>query len=197
MPHTHRDPSAPSESPGTRLLPIGIRATGPTDDLIMEVLPSLSANPAAACTDSELAPAAGCAELNTKTTSYTLSEIWRGAWSRRTWTREATLRLLLAFAVLSCCSWLGIMLSHQSDAVATIWLTNGILFGLVITRPRQQWLGYFIAGLAADTLADVVYGDPFRLAIGVSVANSVEVITSCLILTRWFGVPLNLSRRRP
>src|ERR1700736_1187069 len=134
MPHTHRDSSAPSESPNTRLLPIGIRATGPTDGLIMEAPPCLSANPAASCTASELAPAAGSAELNTKTTSYTLSEIWRGAWSRRTWTREAILRLLLAFAVLSCCSWLGIMLSHQSEGVATVWLTTGILFGLVITR---------------------------------------------------------------
>src|ERR1700730_17403827 len=105
MPHTHRDPSAPSESPGTRLLPIGIRATGPTDDLIMEVLPSLSANPAASCTDDELAPAAGFADLNAKTTSYTLSEIWRGAWSRRTSTRVDTLRLPLTLAILYCCSW--------------------------------------------------------------------------------------------
>jgi diguanylate cyclase (GGDEF)-like protein len=163
----------------------------------MDATDSLAANLATSCTAGGLATAAASAELNPKTTSYTLSEIGRGAWSRRTWTREAILRLLLAFAVLSYCSWLGITLSHQSEGVATIWLTNGILFGLVITRPRQQWLGYFLAGLAADTLADVVYGDPFRLAIGVSVANSVEVITSCLILTRWFGVPLNLSKRRP
>ncbi len=89
------------------------------------------------------------------------------------------------------------MLSRQSEGVATIWLSNGILFGLVITRPRKQWIGYFLAGLTADTLADVVYGDPFRVAFGVSLANSVEVVLSSLILTRWFGVPLNLSRRRP
>ena len=88
------------------------------------------------------------------------------------------------------------MLSHQSEGVATIWLSNGILFGVVITRPRREWLAYFLAGLTADTLADVFYGDPFRAAIGVSLANSVEVITSAVVLTRIFGHPLDLAKPR-
>ncbi len=89
------------------------------------------------------------------------------------------------------------MLSHQSEGIATIWLSNGMIFGLLITQPPQRWLPYFAAGLAADTLADVVYGDPFRVAIGVSLANSVEVVTSALVLTRLFGAPFDLSKRRP
>ena len=129
--------------------------------------------------------------------SWGLIDLWTGAWSRETWTKRSLLLLVFAFAVLTLCSWLGIMLSHQSEGVATIWFSNGILFGLVITRPRRQWIGYFLAGLAADTAADVGYGDPFRVAIGVSVANSVEVVLSCLMLTRLFGTPLNLSKRRP
>jgi len=129
--------------------------------------------------------------------SSSWSLMWRGAWSRETWTSRACVRLAVSFVVLATCSWLGIVLSHQSEGVATIWLSNGILFGLVITQPRQRWLGYFAVGLLADTLADVVYGDPFKVAIGVSLANSVEVVTSCLVLTWWFGWPLNLSKRRP
>ncbi|RSL16123.1 diguanylate cyclase (GGDEF)-like protein [Edaphobacter aggregans] len=123
--------------------------------------------------------------------------LWRGAWSRETWTRGACVRLAISFVVLATCSWLGIVLSHQSEGVATIWLSNGILFGLVITQPRQRWLAYFAMGLLADTLADVLYGDPFKVAIGVSLANSIEVVVSCLVLTWWFGWPLNLSKRRP
>jgi len=148
----------------------------------------------------------------TGSASWGLKELWTGAWSREawlreawsretwsreTWTRPALARLVVAFAVLAMCSWMGIMLSRQSEGVATIWFSNGILFGLVITRPRRQWMGYFLAGLAADTLADMGHGDPFRVAIGVSVANSVEVILSCVLLTRMFGTPLNLSKRRP
>jgi diguanylate cyclase (GGDEF)-like protein len=126
-----------------------------------------------------------------------LSSLWQGAWSREVWTNGALVRLFVVFLLLGVCSWLGIVLSRQSEGVATIWLSNGILFGLVITRPRQQWLAYFAAGVTADTLADMVYGDPFHLAVGVSIANSVEVITSCLFLTLLFGTPLNLSKRYP
>jgi diguanylate cyclase (GGDEF)-like protein len=105
--------------------------------------------------------------------------------------------LSCVFVLLAVFSWFGIILSHQSQGVATIWLTNGLLFGFVITQSRRLWVSYFAAGLIADTLADVVYGDPFRLAIGVSCANSFEVIASCLLLTYFFGTPLNLAKRRP
>lgn len=126
-----------------------------------------------------------------------LGEIWHGCWQAQTWTRAARVRLLVVFLVAAVCSWTGIVLSRQSEGVATIWLSNGILFGLLITQPRKQWLAYFIAGLVADTAADMVYGDPFRVAFGVSLANSIEVITSTLVLTLWFGSPLRLYKRQP
>src|SRR5580698_751429 len=91
--------------------------------------------------------------------------IWRGCWQSNSWTRASFLRLISVFALATVCSWLGIVLSHQSEGVATIWLSNGLIFGLLITQPQSRWLAYFIAGLSADTLADMLYGDPFRLAI--------------------------------
>src|ERR1700761_2188905 len=105
--------------------------------------------------------------------------------------------LVATFFFLLLFSWLGIVLSRQSDGVATIWFTNGLLFALVVARPKNTWIPYFIAGLLADTLADVIYGDPLRLSIGVAVANSVEVIASSVLLTRWFGSPLQLTKRLP
>src|SRR3984957_15786283 len=110
---------------------------------------------------------------------------------------DSWLRLLVTFFVLLAFSWLGIVLAGQSEGVATIWFTNGMLFALVITRPRSVWLRYFLIGFFADTFADIIYGDPLPLSLGVAVANSIEVITSALILTRIFGNPFNLSKRRP
>jgi diguanylate cyclase (GGDEF)-like protein len=133
-------------------------------------------------------PATGAANL--------LGEIWQGFRQRDTWTRASLLRLSWVFTLTTLCSWLGIMLSRQSEGVATIWLSNGLIFGLLITQPRRLWLSYFLAGLTADTVADLFYGDPFRVAIGVSLANSIEVVTSCLLLTLWFDSPLDLSKRR-
>jgi diguanylate cyclase (GGDEF)-like protein len=130
------------------------------------------------------------------TTFALLMEVGRGCWQRGSWTKGALVRLTLVFALATLFSWLGIVLSHQSEGVATIWLSNGLLFGLLVTQPRERWLAYFLAGLCADTLADMLYGDHFRIAIGVSLANSVEVVSSSLLLTRWFQWPLDLSRRR-
>jgi diguanylate cyclase (GGDEF)-like protein len=125
-----------------------------------------------------------------------LREIWQGCWRRDSWTSAAVLRLLWVFPLATLCSWLGIVLSHQSEGVATIWLSNGMIFGLLITQPKRRWLAYFLVGLTADTLADVLYGDPFRLSFGVSLANSIEVVTSTILLTSWFDSPLDLSKRR-
>ncbi len=125
------------------------------------------------------------------------SDRWSGAWDRNTWRGPNGIRLLLTLAVLCLFSYLGIALSRQSEGVATIWLTNGMLLGFILTRPRREWLGYFLAGLVADTAADMLYGDPFRIAIGVSGANSIEVTTSAVVLSSWFGLPVDLSKRRP
>lgn len=124
------------------------------------------------------------------------AEITKGAGRRASWDRAAVVRLALVFPLATLCSWLGIVLSHQSEGVATIWLSNAVIFGLLITQPKRRWLAYFIAGLTADTLADMLYGDPFHLAFGVSLANSIEVVTSTLLLTLWFPSPLDLSRRK-
>ncbi len=126
-----------------------------------------------------------------------LRTVFVEVWSREVWPTSAQVRLGVVFLVALVCSWSGIVLSRQSEGVATIWISNGVLFGLLITQPPRRWLPYFAAGLCADTLADVVYGDPFRIAIGVSCANSVEVVCSSLILALLFGAPLSLSRRRP
>ncbi len=108
----------------------------------------------------------------------------------------AVIRLMLVLVLATIFSWLGIILSRQSAGVATIWLSNGLIFGLLITQPRTRWMAYFLAGLTADTVADMIYGDPFKLAAGVSLANSIEVVSSCVLLTLIFGSPLDLSRRK-
>jgi len=158
-------------------------------------LVSPSTDPAQAGTLSSGHPSTSV-KVSKTTVGALVSEIWHGCWRRDSWTRASLVRLVSVFALATLCSWLGIVLSRQSEGVATIWLSNGLIFGLLITQPKSRWLAYFIAGLTADTLADMLYHDPFRLAFGVSVANSVEVVSSCLLLTLYFGWPLDLSRRK-
>jgi diguanylate cyclase (GGDEF)-like protein len=166
-------------------------------------LHSMKLFPAHFADASNLSPHTGENELMQENLSKPVkaSEIFRRMWvglrTRRTWTTTACVRLVFAFVVLTFFSWAGIMLSHQSAGVATIWFSNGMLLGLLITRAPEEWLAYFALGLTADVVADLIYGDPFAVAIGVSAANSIEVVGSALLLTLLFGVPLNLSKLRP
>jgi diguanylate cyclase (GGDEF)-like protein len=125
-----------------------------------------------------------------------VKEIWEGFRQKDSWTPAVAIRLGWVFLLATFLSWLGIVLSRQSEGVATIWFSNGLVLSLLITQPKRRWLPYFLVGLTADTLADMIYGDPFRLAFGVSLANSLEVVISALLLTRWFGYPLDLRRQR-
>jgi diguanylate cyclase (GGDEF)-like protein len=154
-------------------------STNPAQDAVPRLKPPLTSSAAAEMSASTL-----------------VTEIWQGWWQCESWNRASLFRLSWVFVLAALCSWLGIVLSHQSEGVATIWLSNGLIFGLLITQPRGRWLAYFLIGLSADTFADMFYGDPFRLAIGVSLANSIEVISSCLLLTLWFDSPLDLSKRK-
>lgn len=143
-----------------------------------------------------LPPGEGTAHRPQPRIASLLREMWSGCWRRESWPAAAVARLVVVFVLAGVLSWAGIVLSHQSEGVATIWLSNGFIFGLLITQPRCRWLAYFLAGFLADTLADRIYGDPFRVAIGVSVANLIEVMVSTILLTRFFGSPLDLSKRR-
>lgn len=150
-----------------------------------------AANRQVVVSDTRFIPASSSTGMTTL-----ISEIWTGFRRSESWTLQAIVRLAWVFPLATFFSWLGIVLSHQSEGVATIWFSNGLIFALLITQPKERWLPYFVAGLTADTLADMFYGDPFRLAFGVSLANSVEVVTSTLLLTRWFGYPFDLRQRR-
>jgi hypothetical protein len=74
-----------------------------------------------------------------------LGVIWHGCWRRDSWTRASLLRLSWVFALATLCSWLGIVLSRQSEGVATIWLSNGLIFGLLITQPKTPVAGLLLS----------------------------------------------------
>src|ERR1700733_13156290 len=74
-------------------------------------------------------PATGAANL--------VGEIWEGFRQRDSWTRANLLRLSWVFTLTTLCSWLGIVLSRQSEGVATIWLSNALIFGLLIPQTKS------------------------------------------------------------
>ena len=100
--------------------------------------------------------------------------------------------LVSLFCVVA--SYLGL----RSDGVATIWLSNGLLFAILIRRPTSTWPAYLVIGYFADLLgACIVNGEPFTTSLAVCACNSLEVGLAAFLLNRWFGQPFHLSRPRP
>ncbi len=105
---------------------------------------------------------------------------------------EGTVFLLILIA-----SFIGSYMSHHSRGVATIWLSNGLLFAIVVRRSRALWPLLALLGFAADILSTILLGDNFSAAILASLANSLETFLAALLLTTIFGSPLRLSRPKP
>ncbi len=125
-----------------------------------------------------------------------LARFARRALSPELWQRSALIRLAWVCLVIGSLSYGGNFLSQHSGGIATIWLSNGVFFGLVVTQRRRRWPVYFIAALFADLSADLLYGEPVISSIGASLANSLEVLAPCVLLRYWFNEALNLSDRK-
>jgi diguanylate cyclase (GGDEF)-like protein/PAS domain S-box-containing protein len=96
-----------------------------------------------------------------------------------TWLRSLVLTAVLVFAT----SWACIVLTAETDRVATIWLANGLLLGILLTTARsRQWAALLAAGFAGNVAANLVAGDGVEAAFGLSICNSLEVAISCLLL---------------
>lgn len=78
--------------------------------------------------------------------------------------------------IVAASTWLSIDLTRAQGGVASVWITNGLMVGLMLFRPLQQWSAILIAGLIGNLVARLGHHDPFPLALGLSLANLLEVV---------------------
>ena len=95
---------------------------------------------------------------------------------------------LVAIAfVFASLALLGIELTRGSGRIATLWLPNAVLTGVLLQRqPRNTW-PYLAACLGADVVVNLTVGDPILLAIGLAVVNMIEVAMLVWIMRRLCG----------
>lgn len=97
--------------------------------------------------------------------------------------RLRTLGLLTAVALsVALSAWVGIELTREAGRVASIWLANGLLLGVLLLNPRSQWVAYCIAGYVGNVAANVFTGDDLVTALLLSACNSLEVLLAAWAL---------------
>ena len=89
--------------------------------------------------------------------------------------RHWVLAPIVVAALFGLLAWCSIMLTRGDGRVAAIWLPNALLVAVLLRGRGLISLRFFPLAYAANVLADMLAGDPWGRALGVSLANSIEV----------------------
>ena len=84
-------------------------------------------------------------------------------------------------ALYAATAWLGIALTRD-PGVASIWLSNGLLAGILLLRSRAEWPWILAACFLVNVAVNSFTGSSLASATGFSVANTVEVLIAALAL---------------
>ncbi|MDF1730986.1 MAG: PAS domain S-box protein [Minwuia sp.] len=85
--------------------------------------------------------------------------------------------LLISAVAILLAALLGIELTRSAGNVASVWLASGVTIGLMLRwqERRRQVLVFIISGVAI-LVANLIHGDPFPVALGLTVANMAGVL---------------------
>ncbi|HUO44552.1 MAG TPA: diguanylate cyclase [Burkholderiales bacterium] len=105
-------------------------------------------------------------------------------------------RLAAVASVVGVTAWSSLVLTREADNVASIWLSDGVLLGILLrTRPRY-WAAYLAAGYLGNFAADHWFGDSAMLALGFSVCNMSGVALAAVSLRMRLTDASDLTQRR-
>ena len=82
---------------------------------------------------------------------------------------------LLAFAVAAF-AWISIDLTRVAGSVASIWISNGVVVGLLLFRALPRWRATIAVAFGAELAARLLHGDPVMSSLNNALANSLEIL---------------------
>ena len=99
-------------------------------------------------------------------------------------TRRSALQILAVGVLVGIFAWAGIALTREAGRVATIWLANGFLVGLLLRTAPKRWPAFVLAGFVGNLAADIGSGDSGAIGISLSLCNVLEVLLAAWPLYR-------------
>ncbi|WP_054110466.1 PAS domain S-box protein [Brevundimonas sp. AAP58] len=97
-------------------------------------------------------------------------------WGRRTGA------FLLGAAAFSILALLSLMFAREAGRVAAIWPANGALLALVLLRPKTERAALIAGAFVGNVAVTLGMGDAVPIALGLSLANAVEVALAAWLL---------------
>jgi integral membrane sensor domain MASE1 len=78
---------------------------------------------------------------------------------------------------------LGLALATHPAQVTTVWPPSGIALVTLLVLGKRYWPGVFIGALIANALTF----EPWGVALGIAVGNTLEAVVAAFVLKRWAG----------
>ena len=107
---------------------------------------------------------------------------------------------LLAFicvsALFGLLAYASVMLTRDADRIAAVWLPNAMLVAILLRGKGRGDAVYILGALVTNSIANMLAGDTFFRALGLSLANCFEIGLAWYVMTR-MGLPRpNMSNLR-
>ena len=108
--------------------------------------------------------------------------------------RAPSWTLILIGVAVFALAWGGIGLTMFGGHVASIWLANALLLGVLLRHDEHAWPGIFLVGFVAGVAADLLVGGAsMPAALILPACNALEVAIAAYGLRRWRRGRLDLS----
>ena len=104
--------------------------------------------------------------------------------------RTVGLAVLVGIACWAC-----VELTRESGRIASIWIANGLLAGVILTSAPRRTPALLLAGYCGNLVAALAQGDTLAVAISLCLCNTLEVALATLPLRRLPSVTADLTRR--
>jgi len=85
------------------------------------------------------------------------------------------LALLGLCVAVAASTWVSIDLTRVAGSVASIWISNGIVVGLLLFAPSARWPWMLAAGFVGELGIRFLHGDPADVSINNALANVIEI----------------------
>jgi PAS domain S-box-containing protein len=106
-------------------------------------------------------------------------------------TRDYVIIAVLAAAYFAAAKF-GLSLAYATPQVTAVWPPTGIAFAAMFFLGRKYWPGIFVGAF----LANAATNEPFVVAGGIAIGNTLEALTGAYLLHRFFDFNRALERSR-
>ncbi|HCS18759.1 MAG TPA: hypothetical protein DIW45_14395, partial [Erythrobacter sp.] len=106
--------------------------------------------------------------------------------------KEAAFVLVLA-ALFGILAYTGIALTRGNERIAMLWLPNAVAAAWLIYSRTRAAPFYILGCLLANIAVNRLVGDNWSIALGLAIANSVEIATLVLLVRKAKDAALDLA----